>query len=168
MRNVSPNDVPFTSVPSGTGPAAASTWKQATGESTLPTGNYLYASAPVGTTGKANLMSDYIDCQNRDGTLTYQAWMTQGVTLQVCTVDSQSLQPLMPCTSLVPPMGAAAQYKTTIYSPLKNARIMFVASNFNRGGLVAIDNINYVAKLCNQDASMPAVPSTVDGDAVSK
>jgi hypothetical protein len=110
-------------------------------------------------------MSDYIDCQNQDGTLTYQAWLTKGVTLQVCIVDAQSLQPLTPCTSPVPPMGAAGQYKTTIRGPLKNARIMFVASNFNKGGSVAIDNIQYTARLCSQDTTTTAAP-TVDGDAV--
>jgi len=134
----------------------------------MPTGDYLYASAPAGTTGKANLMSDFIDCQNHDGTLTYQAWLTQGVTLQVCTVDSQTLQPLTPCTSPVPPMGAGGTYKTSIFGPLKNARIMFVASNFNNGGSVAIDNIKYTAKLCREDGATTAAPAaTIDPDAAA-
>jgi hypothetical protein len=144
--------------------------KTTTGESSVPTGPYLFAQAPPGTTGRAKLMSDYIDCQHKDGTLTFQAWLANGTTLNVCTVDATTLV-TKSCTPVTPPMKNG-QYSVPIYGPLTNARIMFVASDWNaaKGGYVALDNIQYTAVLCSQEPPTTTTPAVtlapVDTDSV--
>jgi hypothetical protein len=101
-------------------------------------------------------MSDFIDCQHGDGQLTFQAWISNGTILNVCTADATTLA-TKACTPVTPPMQNG-QYTVPVYGPLTNARIMFIGSSWNvgKGGYVAIDNIKYTATLCSQEPTTTA------------
>lgn len=149
-----------------TGPLAAAKWKAATGESTVPAGSFFYAR---GIDGQAQLMSDMIHCQNKDGELTFKAWMSEMTTLKVCVVDADNVDDkIYACTTVDPPMSGG-KYTMPIYGPLDNARIMFVASDWDagNGGFVAIDDIKYRSVLCSEEPVVTTTVAPVDPDKVA-
>jgi hypothetical protein len=169
-----PQDPQFVVVPAGTGPAADKNyWTTTTGETSVPDGDYLYA---YGKSGTAKLISDPITCQSADGTLTFKAWLSKGMKLDVCVVDAESLKTSnpstnkpYPCTTIKPPM-TGGQYSVPVAGPLNNVRLAFIGTDWDsgNGGWMVVDDVQYTAPLCTGGGGGSTGPATDPDSAACK
>ena len=81
-----------------------------------------------GNSSRAELVSDVIDCQYADGQMTFNAWMTVGMIVEVCVVNAADLSYLQACIPLDRAQGPAYTYvshfiaKTTLLSQRARVR----------------------------------------------
>jgi hypothetical protein len=130
---------------SHTGTVDPSKWAIVTGKWEVPSGDFLMVQAPSGS-APAALYSDQIKCQTGAGTLTFKAWMSDAVRMQACVVNADTLA-VIQCHDVLRLFGP--NYAYVFNGDLNNAKIQIVASDWGvNGGMAAVDNIQYVATMC--------------------